>query len=233
MNKMKKEHISESEKTWDSIAKSFDKTRRKPWFECLDFIEEIPKDSAVLDLACGNGRHLIPCAKKCMSVVGIDISNKMLEIAQDKTIKEKLTNTSFIHSAAENIPLKDSSVDAVLYIAALHNIRGRENRIKSLKETKRILKKDGRALISVWSRYADKFRKTFQNKSFNSKKTEFGDKHIYWRQDGLDVPRFYHLYGKKEFVEDVEEAGFKIIKVKSAKVKSNKYNDNYFAVVSK
>jgi tRNA (uracil-5-)-methyltransferase TRM9 len=228
---MKKEYISESEKTWDSIAKSFDKTRRKPWLECLDFIENIPCNSVVLDLACGNGRHLIPCAKKYKKVVGIDISSKLLEIAQDKIIKEKLTNTSFIHSVAEYIPLKDSSIDAVLYIAALHNIPKKENRIKSLKETRRILKKDGKALISVWSRYADKFRKTFQNKSFNSKKTEFGDKHIYWRQDGLDVPRFYHLYGKKEFVEDLEEAGFKIIKVKNVKIKSNKYNDNYFAVV--
>lgn len=228
---MKKDYIIESEKTWDSIAKSFDKTRRKPWQECLDFIADLPKDSIVADIACGNGRHLVPCAKEFKHVIGIDISSKMLEIVKEKTIKENIANVSFIHSTAEDIPLDDCSVDAVLYIAALHNIPGKDNRIKSLKEVRRILKRDGKALISVWSRYTDKFRKSFQNKNLSNKKTEFGDKHIYWKQDGLDVPRFYHLYGKKEFVEDLESAGFKIMRVKGVKIKSEKYNDNYFAVV--
>ncbi len=230
---MKKDYIIESEKTWDSIAKSFDKTRRKPWQECLDFIKEISEESVVADVACGNGRHLIPCAKKCKNVIGLDISRKMLEIIKEKTIKENISNVCLIHSIAEDIPLKDNTIDAVLYIAALHNIYGKENRIKSLKEIKRILKNDSKAIISVWSRYTNKFRKSFQNKNLHSKKIEFGDKHIYWRKDSLDIPRFYHLYGKKEFVEDLEEAGFRKIKVKGVKIKSEKYNDNYFAVVTK
>ena len=230
---MKKDYIIESEKTWDSIAKSFDKTRRKPWQECLDFIKEISEESVVVDVACGNGRHLIPCAKKCKNVIGLDISRKMLVIVKEKTIKENISNVFLIHSIAEDIPLKDSTIDAVLFIAALHNIYGKENRINSLKEIKRILKNDSKAIISVWSRYTNKFRKSFQNKNLHSKKIEFGDKHIYWRKDGLDIPRFYHLYGKKEFIEDLEEAGFRKIKVKGVKIKSEKYNDNYFAVVTK
>ena len=230
---MKENYIVESEKTWDSIAKSFDKTRRKPWQQCLDFIKEISEESVVADVACGNGRHLIPCTKKCKKVIGLDISRKMLDIIKEKTIKENIFNFSLIHSTAEEIPLKDNTIDAVLYIAALHNIYRRENRIKSLKEIKRILKKDSNAIISVWSRYTNKFKKSFQNKNLYSKKIEFGDKHIYWRKDGLNIPRYYHLYGKKELVEDLEEAGFRLIKVKGVKIKSEKYNDNYFAVVTK
>lgn len=230
---MKKDYIIKSERSWDSIAKSFDKTRRIPWQECLDFITDIHKESIVLDVACGNGRHLIPCAKKCNKVIGLDISRKMLEIVKEKTIKEKFSNVYLIHSSAENIPFKENSIDAVLYIAALHNIYGKENRIKSLKEIRRVLKSESKAIISVWSRYSDKFRKSFLNKNFNSKKTEFGDKHIFWRQDGLNIPRFYHLYDKKEFVEDLEETGFKIKSIKSVKIKSKKYSDNYFAIVNK
>ena len=230
---MKKNYIVESEKIWDSIAKSFDKTRRKPWQQCLDFIIEISEESIVADIACGNGRHLIPCAKKCKKVIGLDISRKMLEIVKEKTIKENISNICLIHSTAEDIPLKDSTIDAVLYMAALHNIYGKENRIKSLKEIKRILKKDSKAIISVWSRYTYKYRISFQNKNLENKKIEFGDKHIYWRKDGLNIPRFYHLYGKKEFVKDLEEAGFRIIKIKGVKIKSEKYNDNYFAIVTK
>ncbi len=230
---MIKNFIIDPEKTWDSIAKSFDKTRRKPWQECLDFIEKLSKERIILDVACGNGRHLIPCAKKCKKVIGLDISKKMLEIVKEKITKENISNTYLIHSTAENIPIKDNSIDSILYIAALHNIYGRENRVRSLKEIRRILKKDSEAIISVWSRYTKKYKKSFQYKNLNNKKINYGDKHIYWKKNGLNIPRFYHLYGKKEFIDDLVEVGFKIKKIKGVKIKSEKYNDNYFAFVSK
>lgn len=230
---MNKNFIIDSEKTWDLIAKSFDKTRKKPWQECLNFVQKLSKESIVLDIACGNGRHLIPCAKKCKKVIGLDISIKMLEIVKEKTIKENISNICLIHSTAENIPIKDSSIDSILYVAALHNIYGKKNRIRSLKEVRRILKKDSEAMISVWSRFAIKYKKSFQYKNLNNKKIENGDKSIYWIKDGLNIPRFYHLYGKKEFFNDLVEAGFKIKKIKGVKIKSEKYNDNYFAFVNK
>ncbi len=230
---MKKDYIIESKKVWDSIAKSFDKTRNKPWQECINFIGDIYPKSIVLDAACGNGRHLIPCAKKCQKVIGLDISRKMLEICKEKTIKENISNANFIQSTVGDIPIKKATIDAVLYIAALHNIYGRKNRIKSLKEIKRLLKKDSKAIISVWSKFSDKFRKSFQNKYLYSKNLDFWDKKILWKKDGLNIPRFYHLYGKKEFIEDLEQAGFKIKKVFGVKIKSEKYSDNYFAIVTK
>jgi ubiquinone/menaquinone biosynthesis C-methylase UbiE len=230
---MVKDYIRDLEKTWDSIAKSFDKTRRKTWQECIDFIDSTSKDSVIVDVGSGNGRHLIPSAKQCKHAIGIDISREMLKVIQEKINDEKISNTILIHSTAENIPIKDNSVDAVLYIATLHSIPGRENRIKSLKEIKRILKDDGKLIVSVWSKYQDKFRKDFLKKSLtDKKKTDFGDKYIYWTQDKLDVKRFYHLYSKKELVEDLEKAGFKILSVKGMKIRSEKYVDNYFAIAT-
>jgi len=122
----------------------------------------------------------------------------------------------------------------VLYIASLHNIKDREKRIQSLKELKRILKKDGVALISVWSRWQDKYRKMFLKKWFFKKnKSEFGDIDIYWRQYGLNIPRFYHLYSKKEFLEDLSKSGLKIVEFESVKMHSKKFADNYFVIVKK
>ena len=222
-----------SEKTWDIIAKSFDQTRRKPWKKCLDFIEKLSKESIVADIGCGNGRHLIPCAKHCKKVIGIDLSKELLDIVKEKLFFEKIKNVTLIHADAANIPNDDESVDAVLYIAALHNIKGRINRIKSLKGVKRILKKNGIAQISVWSRWQDKYRKQFFKKWFTQKgSSEFGDVDIYWRQHGLDIPRFYHLYSKKEFQKDLNEAGFKIVEIKDVKMHSKRHPDNYFAIVT-
>ena len=123
-----------SEDTWNAIAKSFDSTRRKPWKECIDFINTLPKTSIVADIGSGNGRHLIPCAKHCKKIIGLDVSKELLEIVKKKVYKNKLKNVRLIHSDAVNIPLRTYSLDAVLYIATLHNISERYRRIKSLKE---------------------------------------------------------------------------------------------------
>jgi ubiquinone/menaquinone biosynthesis C-methylase UbiE len=191
----------------------------------------LTKDSIIADVCCGNGRHLIPSAKHCKKVIGIDFSKELLEIIKKKINDEKLHNVKLIHSDVSSIPLKNSSVDAVLFIAALHNIKGRKNRIQSLQEVRRILKKDGQALISVWSRWQDKFRKQFFKKWFKYiGKSEFGDTAIYWRQHGLNIPRFYHLYSKREFIQDLKQADLEIIKIKEVKMHSKKHTDNYFAI---
>ena len=91
-------------------------------------------------------------------------------------------------------------------------------------------KKDGSAMISVWSREQDKFRELF-NKNKIDKNQEFGDINIFWRQDKLDVPRFYHLYSEKEFKEDINNAGLKIVNFQPVKIVSKNYYDNYFATV--
>jgi ubiquinone/menaquinone biosynthesis C-methylase UbiE len=146
-------------------------------------------------------------------------------------MKEKQHSAVLIHGNLVRIPIKKDLLDAVLYIAALHNIKGRKNRIQSLKEVKRILKDDGRALISVWSREQEKFRDCFTVSSGND--CELGDIKIYWRQNRLNVPRFYHLYSKEEFVEDLKQSGLEIEQISEAKLHSKMFTDNYFAIVRK
>jgi len=233
-NKMGEKTISNSQKNWDIIARSFDKTRRKPWEQCIRFINALPKNYVTADIACGNGRHLIPFAKRCKRVIGLDFSKELLKIVKEKLEKEKLDNVELLHSNVLELPLKDESIDAVLFIAAIHNIKGRENRIKTLKEIKRILKKNGKILISVWSRWQDKYRKEFFKRWFTQLgREEFGDIDIYWRQHGLNIPRFYHLYSKKEFLKDLKEAGFKIVEVEDVKMHSKRHPDNFFAFCKK
>lgn len=225
-------HFIESEKTWDTIAESFDLTRRKPWRQCIDFIKGLPESGIVADLGCGNGRHLIPCAEHCNKVIGVDISRNLLRIAQNKSKQKSLGNVEFIHGNLVEIPLRDSFLDAVLYIASLHNIKGRFERLKSLSEVRRILKNNGKALITVWSRWQDKYRMQFLKKVFFNRE-ELGDIEIYWRQHNLNIPRFYHLYSKKEFARDLEQASLEIIHIESVKMHSTTKADNYFAVVRK
>ena len=226
--------VRKNQETWNCIAKSFDKTRTKPWKQCIDFVKNLNITETIVDMGCGNGRHLIICAEYSKHVIGLDLSKELLFIAKNKMEEKNIKNAIFLHSDVKFIPIKNETVDAILYIASLHNISGRHNRIQSLRELKRILKKDGVALISVWSRWQDKYRKLFFKKWFRcTSKSDFGDIDIYWRQHNLNIPRFYHLYSKKELIEDLTKAGLKIKKIESVKLHSQKYPDNFFAIVIK
>jgi len=223
-------NFKKSEETWDLIAESFNKTRKNPWMQVLEFIDSLNESDVVADIGCGNGRHLDLMVNKCKIVIGLDISKNLLNLSY-KRIDKNRQNFVLIHGNLIYLPIVDNSLDAVLYIAALHNIKGKLNRVNSLKEVRRVLKKDGLALISVWSIEQEKFKHSLtKNKNIDC---EFGDIDIYWRQDKLNVPRFYHLYSKEEFIKDIKRSKLRIEDIIEAKIKCKTDIDNYFAFVRK
>ena len=76
--------------------------------EC-DFIEKemnYEKNTRILDIGCGTGRHSIELAKRGYKVVGIDLSESLLERAKEKALKENLT-IDFQKYDARNLPFLD------------------------------------------------------------------------------------------------------------------------------
>ena len=222
----------ESIHTWNTIAQSFDKTRQNPWEPCLKYINNLPKQILAADFGCGNGRHLIPLSKHCAHVIGLDISIDLLHITQHNLIQQNLPSPQLINASLPTLPLKDSCVDAALFIASLHNIKGKTYRSKALQEIYRVLKPKGTVLISVWSQEQERFRNHI-NKHNEKDNIEPGDIYINWNKDSLHIPRFYHLYQKDEFSENLYIAGFTILSLTEECLASKKYPDNYFAVVQK
>ncbi len=62
---------------------------------------------------------------------------------------------------------------------------------------------------------------------------EFGDIDIMWRQHRLAVPRFYHLYSRREFADDLAAADLKVSSIRAVRLASRHSADNYFAIVSR
>ena len=60
------------------------------WYEFLKMF--IKKNVSVLDLGCGTGEFLWRFLKDGFSVVGVDLSKKMLEISEKKLLKNNLAN---------------------------------------------------------------------------------------------------------------------------------------------
>lgn len=102
------------------------------------------KDKKMLDLGCGYGWHCIYAMEQgAQSVVGVDISQKMLQMAKEKTCFE---NVKYICSAMEDLNFEKSSFDIVLSSLALHYIEEYETLIKNINK---FLSPKGRFIFSV------------------------------------------------------------------------------------
>lgn len=229
---MQTDALYTAQQTWDTIAESFDITRRTPWNQCIDFIDALKKTDIIVDCGCGNGRHLFPAAVHCSKAFGVDISKKLLSIVQQRITEKKINNITLLHADLVQLPFQENSMDAVLCTASLHNIKGRMNRHAAVREIFRVLKPQGTAFLSVWSRWQDRYRAHFAKQLF-IRSREFGDIDICWRQHNLNIPRFYHLYSKKEFIQELRNEGFTIERVEDARFHSKRSPDNYFAIVRK
>jgi tRNA (uracil-5-)-methyltransferase TRM9 len=209
----------------DDITENFDITRRRSWKECIEFMEG--RGGTAIDIACGNGRHTIPMSGRAIAV-GMDSSAEMVKIASRNAGKK----ASFVVGDASAIPFKSSTFDFALFIAALHNIRGQGGRVKALEEMGRVLKDGGGGLVSVWSRWQDRWRTHFLRNALTLRIKNFGDIVIPWKMD-VEAMRFYHLYSMRELKKDAKKAGLEIVKSWSVKKTSKKHADNHFIIVRK
>ncbi|MGO9119545.1 MAG: class I SAM-dependent methyltransferase [Desulfomonilaceae bacterium] len=105
----------------------------------------------VLDVACGVGIPSLTAARlltSAGSVIGIDLAPGMLELARSRAEDMGLNNISFQEADAEHLPFPDDSFDVVLcHLGLIHFT----DRMRALQEMKRVLKFEGRLVLSVWS----------------------------------------------------------------------------------
>ncbi len=94
------------EELFMDYAKQYDKEIfTKGTEDEVDFIEkeiDFNKNTRILDVGCGTGRHSIELSKKGYNVVGIDLSESQLRRAKEKASKEKV-DIEFIKQDARKL----------------------------------------------------------------------------------------------------------------------------------
>jgi len=110
---------------------------------------------AVLDVGCGTGRALKVLAKDCKRVVAIDKEQGMVNLAKKKS--KNLKNVEVYRQNAKKMKFKNNSFDAIVCIG---NTFGNITKDKKavLLEMKRVCKKKGKIIISVYNEKALKSR---------------------------------------------------------------------------
>jgi ubiquinone/menaquinone biosynthesis C-methylase UbiE len=171
--------------------------------------------SRILDIGCGAGRATIGLYRLGYHLVeGLDLSEAM--IVQARRISKKLNdNITFRVGDATCLDYDDETFYAALFsFNGIMQIPGRENRIKALKEIKRILKskgyflftthdRDDKEYISLWKEEKRKWVLHLQDKFLH----EFGDKVIKMEEREI----FLHFPTREEVILCLKKAGFVLI----------------------
>jgi SAM-dependent methyltransferase len=106
---------------------------------------DVQAGEVVLDVGCGRGLNLVSLKEKGGILVGCDASKVMLEKAQG-SFRENRMPLLLIGGVSENLPFKDAAFDKVYCKGAIDHFY---NPFKALLEMSRVLKADGRVVISV------------------------------------------------------------------------------------
>jgi ubiquinone/menaquinone biosynthesis C-methylase UbiE len=133
---------------WKRLLKNLPKSY-KSWFEDEKvFLQKIiTKDSKVLEVGCGDGRSLNYIINITQNIIGID--NDDIAVKDAKINFKNYPNVKILLAEASKLPFKDKSFDFVMCMTTFANF-GNE-KYKILKEMKRVLKDDGKIIISVFS----------------------------------------------------------------------------------
>jgi len=92
-------------------------------------------DNIVLDIGCGTGTQCSDLAGNVKQVTGIDISGKLLKIAEQRMAERKLDNVEFIQTSIFDERFLQNSFDVVMAFYVLHffeDIEAVFNRIHAL-----------------------------------------------------------------------------------------------------
>lgn len=222
--------LKKTREDYDKIAKDFSASRYSVWEEFNIFKDYIKDGDKILDLGCGNGRLLELFKDKNIEYVGVDNSERLIEMAKEKlktlprtappTVglvrgKNYKLKTNFLVADALNLPFPENYFDKIFSIAVLHHIPSKEYRLQLLKEAERVLKNNGILILTVWDLW--RRLKTLKLllkfsllKIIGKSKLDFKDIFVPWQNKIL---RYIHCFTKKELENLAKRAGFKIERI--------------------
>lgn len=130
--------------TYADVCKEFLPAERYDWTLLTEielFRNAVEGCEKVLDIGCGTGHPSLYVAKDVGAIIGIDKSERMVEIAKNRLRRSGAGNVVFEIGDAESLKFPDESFDAIILGGSLATLSEKK---KSLQEIKRVLRKNGK-----------------------------------------------------------------------------------------
>ena len=140
---------AETIKWYDSHSKEYaEKIGNKSQLDEIEqFSKHLPSGAKVLDLGCAAGRDSHIFAEKAFDVIGIDFSQKLIDIA----IKS-FPSIKFVRANMLDLPFEDGIFDGVWASACLVHLDDKEQVKNALLEIDRVLTTGGFLYVSMQNR---------------------------------------------------------------------------------
>jgi ubiquinone/menaquinone biosynthesis C-methylase UbiE len=208
--------LSETERGYNLMAEKFSETRKFFW-RGLEFIGDYTKNGdRILDYGCGNGRLLELINNKNVEYIGVDVSQKLIDIAKSKYASDNL-NFLKISSSQTSLPFKDNFFNTVYSIAVFHHLPSEELRNKTANELYRVTQPGGYIVVTVWNlwqwSYIKNILKNWLNKLLGKSRLDWNDCYINFKNNQGEVfSRYHHAFTINEIQNIFSTAGFTIEK---------------------
>jgi len=139
--------------TYNAAADSFDEPALAFWNligqRTIERLRLKPGDR-VLDVACGSGASAIPAAQnvgELGTVLGVDLAERLLELARAKARQLGLTNIRFQVGDMERSGCADESFDAVVCVFGIFFL---PDMARAVRELWRMVRQGGQLAITTW-----------------------------------------------------------------------------------
>lgn len=103
----------------------------------------VARNSNVLDVGCGTGLLFSHVAAEAQTVVGVDVSGKLLLQARERA--RNFRNVYLVQADADHLPFKDNHFSMVFAFTVLQNM---PKPLETLSEIKRIAKLDAPVVVT-------------------------------------------------------------------------------------
>lgn len=212
-------HTAELKKFYNHQALKFSETRKKTWPEFPFIVKEIEshykKKVKILELGCGDGRlvgYLREHCSKSFTYTGIDLSNKLIDIA--------LTNYSQEHFEVSEMwefleQSEQEHYDIIIAVASFQHLSDKKSRLLVLHHCYKTLDYDGKLIMinrSFSKRFFDKFWKpiieSLRKSLYSLGLHTFNDILVPWKSHGTIFYRYYHIFLLSEIKELFRLTGF-------------------------
>lgn len=161
-------------------------------------LDVIVGNEKILDLCTGTATNAIGIAKEKPNtkIIGVDLSDKMLKVAENKAQKQEIKNIKFYQMNATQLKFKQKTFDKILLSLVLHEL-DEELAAKIIVEAKRVLKDEGEIIITEWEPSEQRIQRLLfmpihylEPKSY--RKFIKKDLYSYFMKYGLEIKKYEH-----------------------------------------
>lgn len=138
---------------WESIYKRGGRIFKEPFPRFKDVARIFTQHQChrILDLGCGNGRHVVALKKEGFNTIGLDISSSGLHLTREWLEEEGMLAGLVWADVRQYLPFEADSFDGLLSTQVIHHALLSEVRL-TIAEMWRVLTNDGIAFVTVAGR---------------------------------------------------------------------------------